>query len=394
MGQANSLSQQASLKDLRMAAFVPSFTLGIEEEYLLVDRDTLDLVAAPDSLMQACVDRLAKKVSPEFLQCQIEVGTGVCATVAEAREDLAHLRRTVAEIANDHGLAPLAVSTHPFARWHDQHFTDKERYRTLEKDLAGVARRMLICGMHVHVGIEDDDLRIDLLNQFSYFLPHLLALSTSSPFWEGHETGLHSYRLTVFDNLPRTGLPPHFLSFAEYNQSVQMIVKSGVIEDATKVWWDLRPSARFPTLESRICDVSPRLDDAIAIAALTQSLFRMLYSLRHENKRWREYDRFLIGENRWRAQRYGLTEGLIDFGRSEVVPFSTLFEELIDLVTPHASALGCLEEVQSAGRILQTGTSADRQVAVFHSALSAGADRQEALKEVVRTLAYAFTEGL
>ena len=253
---------------------------------------------------------------------------------------------------------------------------------------------MLLCGMHVHVGIEDDDLRIDLLNQFSYFLPHLLALSTSSPFWEGHETGLHSYRLTVFDNLPRTGLPPNFRSYSEYDRSVQMIVQSGAIEDATKVWWDLRPSARFPTLESRICDISPRLDDAIAIAALTQSLFRMLYSLRHENKRWREYDRFLIGENRWRAQRYGLTEGLIDFGRSEVVPFSTLFEELIDLVTPHASALGCLEEVQSAGRILQTGTSADRQVAVFHSALSAGADRQEALKEVVRTLAYAFTEGL
>ena len=377
-----------------MAAFVPSFTLGIEEEYLLVDRDTLDLVAAPDTLMKECVDRLAKKVSPEFLQCQIEVGTGVCATVAEAREDLAHLRRTVAEIANAHGLAPLAVSTHPFARWHDQHRTDKERYRALEKDLAGVARRMLICGMHVHVGIEDDDLRIDLLNQFSYFLPHLLALSTSSPFWEGQNTGLHSYRLTVFDNLPRTGLPPHFSSYSEYNRSVQMIVQSGAIEDVTKVWWDMRPSGRFPTLESRICDVSPRLDDAIAIAALTQSLFRMLYALRHENKRWREYDRFLIGENRWRAQRYGPTEGLIDFGRSEVVPYATLFEELIDLVTPHAAALGCLEEAQSAGRILQSGTSADRQVAVFKEALSAGADPQEALKEVVRALAREFTEGL
>ena len=372
----------------------PSFTLGIEEEYLVVDADTLDLVEAPDELMQKCLDQLGKKVSPEFLRCQIEAGTGVCATVAEAREDLAYLRRTVKELCNAYGLEPIAASTHPFADWHRQQFTNKERYRALEKDLAGVARRMLICGMHVHVGIEDDDLRIDLLNQFSYFLPHLLALSTSSPFWEGLETGLHSYRLTVFDNLPRTGIPPPFTSFAEYERSIQTIINIGVIEDATKIWWDLRPSARFPTLETRICDVAPRLNHAIAIAALTQSLMKMLYTLRRENKRWRQYDRFLIEENRWRAQRYGLREGLIDFGIGKVVPFDEMIQELIDLVAPHAEVLGCLDEVNSVRSILDEGTSSQRQVAVFHEATKRGADEKEALKEVVRSLVSDFSHDL
>ncbi|MGD9294945.1 MAG: carboxylate-amine ligase [Roseobacter sp.] len=372
----------------------PSFTLGIEEEYLLVDAETLDLVEAPEGLMQSCVDRLGKKVSPEFLRCQIEVGTGVCATVGEAREDLAHLRRTVKELSNAHGLAPIAASTHPFADWHKQQFTDKERYRSLEKDLAGVARRMLICGMHVHVGIEDDDQRIDLLNQFSYFLPHLLALSTSSPFWEGTETGLHSYRLTVFDNLPRTGLPPQFVSYSEYQRSIQTIIDTEIIEDATKIWWDLRPSSRFPTLESRICDVCPRLDHAVAIAAVTQSLMKMLYTLRRGNQRWRLYDRFLVGENRWRAQRYGITEGLIDFGIGKLVPFPQILEEMIALASPHADDLGCLAEVQSLRGILENGTSAQRQVATYEKAIEAGAEKKEALKEIVRSLVSEFDRGL
>ncbi len=372
----------------------PSFTLGIEEEYLLVDAETLDLVEAPEELMQSCVDRLGKKVSPEFLRCQIEVGTGVCATVGEAREDLSHLRRTVKELSNAHGLEPIAASTHPFADWHKQQFTDKERYRALEKDLAGVARRMLICGMHVHVGIEDDDQRIDLLNQFSYFLPHLLALSTSSPFWEGTQTGLHSYRLTVFDNLPRTGLPPQFASYSEYQRSIQTIIDTEIIEDATKIWWDLRPSSRFPTLESRICDVCPRLDHAIAIAAVTQSLMKMLYTLRRGNQRWRLYDRFLVGENRWRAQRYGTTEGLIDFGIGELVAFPKILEELIALASPHAEDLGCLAEVQSLRDILEEGTSARKQVATYKEAIDAGAEKKEALKQVVRSLVSEFDRDL
>jgi len=377
-----------------MSQTIPSFTLGIEEEYLLVDETTLDLVPAPEALMAECGEALGDKVSPEFLQCQIEVGTGICRTVGEAREDLAHLRRTVAECSAAHGIVPIAVSTHPFARWQAQRFTDKERYRELEKDLALVARRMLICGMHVHVGIEDDDLRIDLLNQFSYFLPHLLALSTSSPFWEGEETGLRSYRLSIFDNMPRTGLPPPMGSHAEYTRSIETLIDCDIIEDASRIWWDLRPSSRFPTLESRICDVSPRLDDAMTLAAITQSAMCMLHDLRRQNKRWRQYDRFLIGENRWRAQRYGTGSGLIDFGRGEIVPFATLLEELLAMLRPHAAALGCLTELERAPDILARGTSAARQLATFAAARDAGADRPEALREVVRSLAGEFREGL
>ncbi|WP_417435498.1 carboxylate-amine ligase [Hoeflea sp.] len=377
-----------------MSTHQPSFTLGVEEEYLLVDRDTLDLVAAPEALMADCTAELEGQVSPEFLQCQIEVGTEVCRTVAEAGRDLARLRTAIANIAGNYGMAPLAVSCHPFADWHKQHFTDKQRYRELERDLGGVARRMLICGMHVHVGIDDNETRIDLMAQLPYFLPHLLALSTSSPYWKEDDTGLNSYRLTVFDNMPRTGLPPRFSSWSEYEQSVQIIIDSGLIEDGSKIWWDLRPSSRFPTLESRICDVSPRLDDALAIVALTQSIMHMLWRLRSKNQRWRIHDRFLVGENRWRAQRYGVSNGLIDFGKGAVVEFADLIEELIELVREDAIALGCWSEVQSARRIVEYGTSADRQRAIEANAIAEGASVMEAQKEVVRSLIAEFTEGL
>ena len=377
-----------------MSRFTPTFTMGIEEEYLLVDQQTMKLSPLPDALMDACVKELGDQVSPEFLKCQIEVGTGVCQTIADARRDLGHLRRTVAKLAGEHGLAPVAASTHPSAVWQDQQFTDKERYRDLERDLAGVARRMLICGMHVHVGIEDDDLRVDLLNQFPYFLPHLLALSASSPFWEGRETGLQSYRLSVFDNMPRTGLPPRFTSYAEYERSVKTIVGAGIVEDASKIWWDLRPSVAFPTLESRICDVSPRIEDALSLAAMTQSIFRMLHSLSKDNMRWRQYERFLIAENRWRAQRYGINDGLIDFGVGQIVPFEVLLGDLIDLVTPHALALECLDEVRGLSRILEGGTSADRQLAVYHGARNDGASEEEALFKVTQSLVEEFHTDL
>lgn len=377
-----------------MSYRVPSFTLGVEEEYLLVDRESLDLAPAPEALMAECVAELKGQVSPEFLQCQIEIGTGVCRTVSDAGADLARLRSAIARMAEKHGLAPLAVSCHPFADWHKQHFTDKPRYRELERDLGGVARRMLICGMHVHVGIDDDETRIDLMAQFPYFLPHLLALSTSSPYWKGDDTSLNSYRLTVFDNMPRTGLPPRFSSWSEYQRSVQTIIDSGLIEDATKIWWDLRPSARFPTLESRICDVSPRLDDALAIVALTQSIMRMLWRLRLSNQRWRIYDRFLVGENRWRAQRYGVSKGMIDFARGEVMDFAELIEELIELVREDAEALGCWAEVQSTRHIVTKGTSADRQRSVHATAIAGGASTKQAQQEVVRSLIREFTEGL
>ena len=372
----------------------PSFTVGIEEEYLLVDRTTLDLVEVPEALMAECVAALGDQVSPEFLRCQIEVGTRVCATIADARADLKRLRSTIAELSQKHGLTPLAVSCHPTADWKDQVHTDKERYNTLQHDLAGVVRRMLISGCHIHVGIEDDDLRIDLMNQASYFLPHLLALSCSSPFWQGEDTGLASYRLTVFDNLPRTGLPPQLESHASYRRAVDAIVKTGAIEDATKIWWDLRPSDRFPTLESRICDMCPHLNDVLAIAALTQCLMRMLWRLRTRNQRWRLYDHFLIGENRWRAQRYGTTKGLVDFGRGEIVSFQDLVEEFTHLLAEDADALQCRDELLSARTILDTGNSAERQRQVRQSNLAAGADDATAMRAVTQSLIEEFSAGL
>lgn len=372
----------------------PAFTLGVEEEYLLVDRETLALARAPDALMARCAVELEGQASPEFLQCQIEVGTRVCADIAAARDDLRHLRSTVARVAGEFGLAPIAASCHPFADWKEQHHTDKARYNQLRQDLGGVVRRMLICGMHVHVGLDDDALRIDLLGQLSYFLPHLLALSASSPFWQGDDTGLASYRLTVFDNLPRTGLPPRLESWSEYERSVQALVDIGVIEDSTKIWWDLRPSARFPTLESRICDVSPRLNTTLSLAALTQCLTRMLWRLRVNNQRWRRYDNFLVSENRWRAQHYGITEGLIDFGRGEIVPFAELMQEMMELIAEDAEALGCTAEVEAACDILETGTSSDRQRKVRDAAAAAGLSQDEQLRAVVLHLIDEFSADL
>lgn len=378
-----------------MATADPPFTIGIEEEYLLVDRNTRDLVSEPPARMiEECQARIRDLVRPEFLQSQIEVGTRVCRTIAQARDDLAWLRRTVAGIANAHGLAPIAASTHPFSEWQDQQHTDKERYHVLARDLQGVARRLLICGMHVHVGINDNDLRIDLINQASYFLPHLLALSTSSPFWRGQDTGLKSYRLSVFNELPRTGLPEYFDSFGEYRRHVKILTAAGLIKDASTLWWDIRASANFPTIEMRITDVCTYLDDAVAIAALFVCIVRMLYRLRRDNQRWRLYSRMLINENRWRAQRYGLDEGLVDFGSGRIVPCVDLQEELFALVRPDAEALGCLNEVQSIRHIFRRGTSAHRQVATHAQAIAEGATPEEALRAVVDRLIEETVAGL
>ncbi len=370
------------------------FTIGIEEEYLLVDRETLALAEAPDALITACRSELEGQVSPEFLQCQIEVGTKVCATIGEARADLQRLRASVAKHAGQFGLAPIAVASHPFSDWKDQVHTDRDRYNQLERDLAGVARRMLICGMHVHVGLPDEDVRIDLMGQLTYFLPHLLALSTSSPFWQGQDTGLACYRLTIFDNLPRTGLPPRFDSWSEYERSVDVLVKLGVIEDASKIWWDLRPSSRFPTIETRICDVAPQLEHTLTIAALTQAITRMLSRLKRSNQRWRTYDNFLVGENRWRAQRYGVSEGLIDFGDRSIVPMADLVDEMIALLEEDAEALDSQKEIERTTKIVREGTGTDRQRAVYAEAEKAGADKDEALRAVTNDLVEAFHTDL
>ena len=365
----------------------PAFTVGIEEEYLLVDRESRDLaISPPPSMMMECEALLSGQVSPEFLQAQIEVGTRVCGNVAEAREDLRRLRATVAQVAARHGLAPIAAATHPFAKWTDQKHTDKERYNMLAHDMQALARRLLICGLHVHVGIEDEDLRIDLMNQVSYFLPHLLALSASSPFWEGENTGLMSYRLCIFDGLPRTGLPDQFESHAEYQRLVASMVGAGLIEDATKLWWDVRPSARYPTIELRMTDVCTRLDDSVTIAAMFTCMLSMLTRLRKSNQRWRVYPRSLVSENRWLAQRHGPTRGLVDFGKGEVTPYAELLEELLELMAEDAERLDCVAEMIHAREILRRGTSAERQIRVFNDALKGGADKAQALCAVVDML--------
>ena len=364
----------------------PPFTLGIEEEYLLVESATGALAAdPPESLMEECAAELGDQVTPEFLRAQIEIGTTVCPDIAAARDELGRLRGCVARVAARHGLAPIAASTHPSADWRDLEYVHKDRYEGLARDMQAVARRLLICGMHVHVGIDDPDLRIDLMNQVRYFLPHLLCLSTSSPFWQGRDTGLICYRLTVFDALPRTGLPEPMGSWSEYERLIEHLTSSGMIEDGSKIWWDLRPSAKFPTLEMRISDVCTEMEDALTIAALFQSLLRMLWRLRLSNQRWREYPNLLIQENRWLAQRHGAGGHLVDFGKRCLAPMADLVEEILELVAEDAEALGCRAEVTRAREIVARGTSADAQLRCYADA--GGADNHdEAMAAVVAML--------
>ena len=367
---------------------MPNFTFGIEEEYHLVDLQTRDLAAAPPGFMAACKRRLGDRVSPEFLATQIEIGTTICHTFPEARAQIAQLRSAIGEIASDYGLAPIAAATHPFAETLDLPTTDKERYRVLARDLAGIGRRMAICGMHVHVGIDDPECRIDVMNQIRYFMPHLLVLSTSSPFWKGVDTGLKSYRLAIVDEGPRTGLPGKLASWDEYQQTIAVLVKGGVIEDASKIWWDLRPSSRFPTLEMRITDVATKVDDTIAIAALYVCITRMLTRLRRANLSWRLYPVFLLEENRWRGQRYGVKGELFDFGKGTLVPFAELIDEIVSRVAEDAVALGCEVEIAHARTIAGTGTSADRQVDAYERAVAKGQSKDAALRGVVDQLIF------
>ncbi len=365
----------------------PTFSIGLEEEYMLVDKDSRNLIShAPEAMLAECEALLQGQVSPEFLQCQIEVGTRVCNTLNEARDDLAWLRRTVASVADRHNLAVVAVSTHPFGKPSQLEHTHKARYDQLANDLQEVVRQLVISGMHIHVGIEDDDLRTDLMGQASYILPHILALTTSSPFWRGRNTGLKSYRISLWDGMPRTGLPEYFDSYGEYQRHIDVLVKAGVIEDATKIWWDIRPSTRYATLEMRISDVCTRLDDAICVAAFYRCWLRMLFRLRRSNQRWRRYTLFLINENRWRAHRYGIDEGLLDFGQGKITQFADLVEEILVLLQEDAAFFDCERELNHMRNIIREGTSAHRQVKVYEQALAGGMDHEAALRAVVDLL--------
>jgi len=366
----------------------PSFTLGIEEEYHLVDKQSRDVVVEPPpEILEQCKAGAGDGlVAPELLRSQIEIGTGVCKNIAQAREELAALRRLVVEVAGQYNLAPIAASTHPFAHWQKQRHTDKERYNMLYHDMQALAHRLLICGMHVHVGIDDDELRIALMNHFSYYLPLLLALSSSSPFWEGENTGLKSFRTTVFDNFPRTGLPEKYENYSAYEKEVAVMTKAGIIKDATLIWWDLRPSARFPTLEMRITDLCTRIDDAISLAALTQSLLRWLYRQLKKGIELPIYPRLLVDQNRWRAIRYGFDEGLIDLSDGEIRPIENWLERIGEDVYEDAVALQCANEFEHAMNIPKTGTSAHRQIEAYDQAKSEGADGEQALYTVVDML--------
>ena len=359
-------------------------SIGIEEEYLLVDPQTRSLASRqPEGFMTRCQEILPGRVTYEFLQSQVEIGTGVCQTVAEARAELIELREAVASCAREFDTVMVAASTHPWSLWSEQSVVDMERYRVMGVEHASIARRMAICGMHVHAGVEDRNQRVELMGQMSYFMPHLLALSTSSPFWEGLDTGLKAIRPTIAGNLPRSGLPERFDSWSEWSELLDDLSATGMVTDPSKIWWDLRPSVRHPTLEMRICDVCTRVEDGLTIAALYQSILAFLCQLRENNQRWRQYRRLLIGENKWRAQRYGIDAELGDFGRRQTVPLVELIDELIELVRPHAEALGCLAEVEHAAVIVRRGTSADDQLRIYKEVLAANNNDHDAQIAVV-----------
>jgi carboxylate-amine ligase len=348
-----------------MAMGLPEFTVGIEEEYQIIDPETRELTSYVQKFLEQGRQILHDQIKPEFLQSQVEVGSQICRNMREARQELTRLRGSVCRLAEDHGLRIAAASTHPFSQWMDQQVTVGERYTKLQTDMAQVARQLLVFGMHVHVGLEDKDLLVDVMNQARYFLPHLLALSTSSPFWQGRETGLKSYRSVVFESLPRTGIPPRFDSWAEYAGLIETLQKTHCIDNAGKIWWDIRPHHQFPTIEFRICDICTKVDEAICIAALVVAIVAKLVKLRYQNQSWRRYRYHLITENKWRAVRYGVDGKLIDFGKQEEVPLRFLALELVELLDDVLDEVGVRKEVEYIHTILREGSSADRQLRVF-----------------------------
>ncbi|NYF80538.1 carboxylate-amine ligase [Granulicella arctica] len=344
----------------------PTFSLGIEEEYQTVDPETRDLRShiATEMLAKGKL-RLEERVKAEMHQSVIEVGTRVCKNIQEAQEDLFDLRRNMIRLAEEHGLVLVAGATHPFADWRVQEIYPDPRYAQVVEDLQLVARANLIFGLHVHVGIEDREAAIRIMNSLRYFLPHILALSTNSPFWLGMETGYKSYRAKVFENFPRTNLPDSFASYSEFESYVNLLIKTGSIDNAKKIWWDIRPHPFFSTVEVRICDIPMRAKESIAIAALIQATAAKLYKLHERNIDFRQYSRALLMENKFRAVRYGLDGKLIDFGKQQEVPARELILEYLGFVDEVLDELGSREEIGYIHTMLEQGSGADRQLRVF-----------------------------
>ena len=343
-----------------------SLSIGIEEEYMTIDPVTRDLRSHIQAeIIEKGKLQMRENVKPEMHQSVVEVGTTVCHNIKEAKQELKKLRRYMIGLAKENGLRLAAAATHPFGDWRQQEIYPDERYQTIVEDMQLVARANLIFGLHVHIGVEDREAAIHLMNAARYFLPHMLALSTNSPFWIGLNTGLKSYRCKVFDKFPRTNIPDYFPSWGEYESFINLLVKTHCIDNAKKIWWDIRPHPFFSTLEFRICDLPMRLDETIALAALIQATVAKLYKLYSANQGFRLYRRALIMENKWRASRYGIDGKLIDFGKQREVPVRDLMQEYFAFVDDVVDELDCREELNYIHRILEMGTGADRQLRVF-----------------------------
>ncbi len=365
----------------------PSLTIGIEEEYQIIDPKTRELRSYVTQILEEGRLLLREQVKAELHQSIIEIGTSVCQNPAEARSELVRLRREVIRLAGKNGLRIAAAGTHPFSSWLTQEITPLERYLGVKQDMQDLAQQLLIFGTHVHVGIEDREFLVDAMNVARYMLPHILCLSTSSPFWMGRNTGLKSYRSIIFRHFPRTGMPRLFQSWADVTSLVDTLVATRSIPDGTKLWWDIRPNWRYPTLEMRICDVCTRVDEAICIAAIFQALIAKLWKLRRDNMTFRVYPTDLVEENKWRAVRYGLEGNLIDFGKQQELPARQLIGELIEwFLGDVLDELGSRKEVEYAYRILKDGASADRQLATYQ--------RTGDLKAVVDQLIAETSEGV
>ena len=340
-------------------------TIGIEEEFQIIDPETRELRSYVTAMVNASTSMEGVELKSELFQSVVEVGTCICKDIGEARREVLKNRRAASRVARSVGMRIGAASTHPFSHWKDQDVTASPRYQSMIEEYQDVARSALIFGLHVHVGIADRDEAIQIFNSARYFLPHLLAISTSSPFFESRNTGLKSARSDIFTRLPRTGIPSMFDSYQEFLRFVNLLVKTGCIEDGRRIWWDIRPHPEFSTLEFRICDLPLRVDETVAIAALIQALVAFLIKLHRGNRRWRMYSHSLIQENKWRAMRYGLDASLIDFGKKEEVPLPDLIHEMIDLIQDEIEELGSADEIANIETILKEGTGADRMLAIY-----------------------------
>jgi len=356
------------------------FTLGIEEEFQILHGDKYKLRSQMSKIIDGGKVLLQERIKEEMHQSVVEMGTNVCENIHQVRDEVSYLRQEIIKLADAEGLKVAASGTHPFSRWDEQLITPNPRYDEIVEEMKDVARGNLIFGMHVHVAIPNREEGLEILNVVRYFLPHLYALSTNSPFWEGRDTGFKSFRSKVFDKFPRTGIPPFFASVAEYDKFVDILVRTNCLDNAKKIWWDIRLHPFYPTIEFRICDVVMTVDEVTCIAALMQCIVAKLHKLHQKNQTFKNYRRLLLNENKWRAARHGVDAKLIDFGKEEEVPFSHLMNELLEFIDDVVDDLGCRAEVNYVYQILEQGSGADRQLKVFKET----GDLKEVAKYIVQ----------